>query len=86
MYAYDNLGADSDADYTDVDYRLRDLMSTYWVNFVRTGDPNTPGLPTWPTFGEAPDHVMTFDGDSGVAPRPRADAVDFWMLYDGPIP
>ena len=86
MYAYDNLGADSDADYTDVDYRLRDLMSAYWVNFVRTGDPNTPGLPTWPTFGQAPDLVMAFDSDSGVAPRPRPDAVDFWMLYDGPIP
>jgi para-nitrobenzyl esterase len=86
MYAYDNLGADSDADYTESDHRLRDLMSGYWVNFVRTGDPNAPGLPTWPTVEQAPDHVMEFGGSNGMAPRPRPDAVDFWMRYDGPIP
>lgn len=86
MYAFDNLGADGDADYTDADHRLRDQMSAYWVNFVRTGDPNAPGLPTWQTFEQAPDHVMEFNGGSGMAPRPRPDAVDFWMDYDGPIP
>ena len=88
MYAYDNLGADSDADYTEADYRLRDLMSAYWLDFVRTGDPNAPGLPTWPTVEHAPDHVMEFGGGGGanVAPRPRPDAVDFWMGYDGSIP
>lgn len=85
-YAYDNLGADSAADYTEADYRLRDQMSAYWVNFVRTGDPNAPGLPAWPTVAQAPDQVMEFDGGSGMAPRPRSDAVDFWMEYDGPIP
>jgi para-nitrobenzyl esterase len=87
MYAYDNLGADSDADYTEADHRLRDLMSGYWVDFVRTGDPNAPGLPTWPTVEQAPDHVMEFgESGAGVAPRPRPDAVDFWMRFDGPIP
>ncbi|MFI6781661.1 carboxylesterase/lipase family protein, partial [Micromonospora sp. NPDC050276] len=85
-YAYDNLGADSAADYTETDYRLRDQMSAYWVNFVRTGDPNAPGLPAWPTVAQAPDQVMEFAGGSGMAPRPRSDAVDFWMEYDGPIP
>ncbi|MET8203713.1 carboxylesterase/lipase family protein [Micromonospora taraxaci] len=85
-YAYDNLGADSAADYTEADYRLRDQMSAYWVNFVRTGDPNAPGLPAWPTVAQAPDQVMEFDGGSGMAPRPRSEAVDFWMEHDGPIP
>ncbi len=87
MYAYDNLGADNDADYTEADHRLRDLMSSYWVNFVRTGDPNGPGLPLWPSVEHAPDDVMEFgDGNGAMTPRPRPDAVDFWMDYDGPIP
>ncbi|WP_306367870.1 carboxylesterase family protein [Nocardiopsis sp. CC223A] len=85
-YAFDNLGADGDADYTETDYRLRDQMSAYWVNFARTGDPNGPGLPAWPTVAQEPEQVMEFDGGSAVAPRPRPEAVDFWMGFDGPVP
>lgn len=33
-----------------------------------------------------PGHVMEFSVDSGMAPRPRPDAVDFWMDHEGPIP
>ena len=86
-YAYDNLGSDHDADYTDADYLLRDQMSGYWVAFARSGDPNASGLPSWASVANAPDRVMEFRGDgSHVTDRPRADAIDFWMEYTGPIP
>lgn len=85
-YAYDNLGADHDAEYTEADFLLRDQMSGYWVAFARTGDPNAPTLPTWPTVESAPDRVMEFREDgSHVTDRPRADAIDFWLEYEGPI-
>ena len=33
--------------WTDADHELGDIMSTYWANFVKTGDPNGEGLPNW---------------------------------------
>ncbi|WP_288373742.1 carboxylesterase family protein [uncultured Algoriphagus sp.] len=36
--------------FEEVDFRLEDMMSTYWVNFIKTGNPNGEGLPEWPKF------------------------------------
>jgi para-nitrobenzyl esterase len=33
-------------------------MSNYWVNFARSGDPNGPGLPSWPAFSNAGSKVQ----------------------------
>ena len=34
----------------DTDRALARLVSSYWINFIRTGDPNGDGLPLWPSF------------------------------------
>jgi para-nitrobenzyl esterase len=44
-YMFDNLAPP--VPWTDVDARLAAAMSSYWVNFARSGDPNGPGLPPW---------------------------------------
>ncbi len=46
--------------YTDADRKLADTMSSYWANFVTTGDPNGAGLPTWPSYGPEGEPYLEF--------------------------
>lgn len=50
---------------------VSDIFSQYYVNFVKTGNPNGLGLPEWPaTNGKAVAPVMQIDVETKV----KADA------------
>jgi para-nitrobenzyl esterase len=70
-----------DAAWTDEDRRIADMMSTYWVNFARTGNPNGPGLPNWAAFDAKKEQVMEL-GDHFL-PIALVDNVksDFWRRF-----
>jgi para-nitrobenzyl esterase len=40
------------------DRKVAEEMSSYWVNFARSGNPNGPGLPLWPAFTKAENKVL----------------------------
>ena len=50
--------------WTDVDKKLADTMSSYWVNFAATGNPNGKGLPAWPAYSEKKGAKNIVLGDS----------------------
>jgi para-nitrobenzyl esterase len=54
-------------------YALSAKMSSAWVNFARTGNPNTPGLPIWPAYTEKTGATMLFDVQSRIANHPDAE-------------
>ena len=42
------------------DRAMADMISSYWVNFAKTGDPNGGNLPAWPVFKspDMPPHIL----------------------------
>jgi len=47
--------------FTDADYQLADMMSSYWTNFAKTGDPNGEGVPEWAPYTEENKNIQVLD-------------------------
>jgi len=45
-----------------------DRISSYWVNFVKSGDPNGPGLPRWEPYTAGKHEVMELGEKMGMIP------------------
>ena len=75
-YAYDNLKF-VNRPWEEVDRQLANIMSSYWVNFVKTGDPNGKGLPVWNAYNATDKKIMELGVRSGTKTIPDAASLDF---------
>ncbi len=73
--------ANADPAWDAQDRRVADLLSSYWTNFAKTGDPNGPGLPYWPAYD--PRRQQTMELGQHFAPIPLADPhkITFWQHF-----
>jgi para-nitrobenzyl esterase len=54
------------------DRKVSATLQGYFVNFVKTGDPNGPGLPQWPRYEAATSHLrMRIDVLTAAEPEPE---------------
>ncbi|MEO7801870.1 MAG: carboxylesterase family protein, partial [Ginsengibacter sp.] len=75
-YAYNNLKF-VDRPWEAVDHTLANVMSSYWVNFTKSGNPNGKGLPKWPAYKTNSKQLMLLDVKQQARPIADADALDF---------
>ena len=50
QYAMGNLDLDKRYAWEPADYEVSKTMQAYFVNFIKTGDPNGSALPNWPAY------------------------------------
>lgn len=69
-YAMGNLSTNKVFAWTPDDYQVSQVMQDYFANFIKTGNPNGPGLPNWPavnTQKQVP--VMHIDVQTSLKPE-----------------
>ncbi len=68
--------------FTDYDHKLAEMMSSYWVNFAATGNPNGKGLPEWPAFDQKKKMIIEFGDQVSMREVPFRAQLEFFEHQD----
>ncbi|KAL4995179.1 Alpha/Beta hydrolase protein [Aspergillus recurvatus] len=89
FYTMDTLYTNADDhEWTWYDYHIAEIMSSYWVNFVKTGDPNLGGtypwnnLTYWAPVGDGKNETVFHVGEGfGEVPLAKHEQVELITEY-----
>jgi para-nitrobenzyl esterase len=82
-YALGNLATNNVYAWTPADYQLSLLMQRYFVNFIKTGNPNGAGLPKWLAITPSlPSQILRLDLNVQVVPEPHRERYEFLDQLD----
>jgi para-nitrobenzyl esterase len=65
----------------DTDKKLSDAMTSYWVNFAATGNPNGESLVKWPAYSGKDDQALEFGDQIAVRSEVNKVGLDFFDGY-----
>jgi len=65
----------------DTDKKLSDAMTSYWVNFAATGNPNGGRLTKWPVYSGKDDQALEFGDHIAVRTEINKAGLDFFDGY-----
>lgn len=69
---------------TETEKHMAQIMPKYWINFVKTGNPNADGLPYWTTYKQGEATVMNMHEGFHLTPAPNQKQMNFWEeLFKG---
>jgi para-nitrobenzyl esterase len=71
QYAMGNLPLDKRYAWEPDDYKVSEVIQGFFLNFIKTGNPNGPGLPQWPAYTSPGYQRMRIDVNSRVEPEPE---------------
>jgi para-nitrobenzyl esterase len=83
-YVFEHLDQQPTMPWRPEDRTISNAMAGYWTNFAKTGDPNGPGLPSWPAFSDRDPQAMIFRGapKAGAVPDPQHfDVLDRYFAW-----
>ncbi|WP_439361562.1 carboxylesterase/lipase family protein [Bradyrhizobium sp. DASA03007] len=69
--------------FTEDDRKMAKAMNAYWINFVKTGNPNGHGLPRWTASSTEPDAIMNFRESGAITESdPTTARLDMFELVN----
>lgn len=78
-YAMGNLESNEVYAWTPEDYKVSEVMQKYFANFIKTGNPNGKGLPTWPAANKGGE-VQVLHIDVKTEAKPEAHRARYELL------
>lgn len=84
-YVFGTLGAAPERHFTAADFALSARLMRYWLNFVKTGNPNGTDLPSWPAMAAQDPELMALASPKArpVLPRAKLRAMQAFIASGG---
>ena len=65
----------------EADKKLSDAITSYWMNFAATGNPNGGSLTKWPVYGAKDDQALEFGDQIAIRSEVNKAGLDFFDGY-----